>query len=106
VQWDSVSRKWKEMETFVCSIKLLMVDEIHFIADEERGATLEAAVCRMKSISAWKQQQVATFFCLYFENLLSCALLTLFMAGKGNKPGVLPASHYRRVGDGAVPPNF
>jgi replicative superfamily II helicase len=54
------------METFVCSIKLLMVDEIHFIADEERGATLEAAVCRMKSISAWKQQQVATFFCLFF----------------------------------------
>jgi hypothetical protein len=30
-KWDSVSRKWKEMENFVCSIKLLMVDEIHFI---------------------------------------------------------------------------
>ncbi len=46
------------MESFVSSIALLMVDEIHFIADEERGATLEATVCRMKSISAWKQQQV------------------------------------------------
>ena len=28
-----------------------------FIADEERGATLEATVCRMKYISAWKQRQ-------------------------------------------------
>ena len=33
-----------------------MVDEIHYIADEERGATLEATVVRMKSISAWRKQ--------------------------------------------------
>jgi len=58
----AVSRKWNEMESFVSSIALLMVDEIHFIADEERGATLEATVCRMKSISAWKQQQVSARF--------------------------------------------
>jgi ATP-dependent DNA helicase HFM1/MER3 len=56
-KWDSVSRKWNEMEAFVSAIKLLMVDEIHFIADEERGATLEAIVCRMKYISSWNQQQ-------------------------------------------------
>ena len=56
-KWDSVSRKWNEMEAFVGAIKLLMVDEVHFIADEERGATLEATVCRMKYISAWKQRQ-------------------------------------------------
>jgi ATP-dependent DNA helicase HFM1/MER3 len=33
------------------------VDEIHLIADETRGATLEATVCRMKSISSICQQQ-------------------------------------------------
>jgi len=27
-KWDSVSRKWNEMESFVCSIKLLMIDEV------------------------------------------------------------------------------
>ena len=56
--FDSVSRKWNEMQHFVFAIRLLMVDEIHYIADEDRGATLEATVVRMKSISAWKQQRV------------------------------------------------
>ena len=46
------------MQHFVFAIRLLMVDEIHYIADEDRGATLEATVVRMKSISAWKQQRV------------------------------------------------
>jgi ATP-dependent DNA helicase HFM1/MER3 len=47
----------KDAESFVFSIKLLMVDEIHLIADETRGATLEATVVRMKSISSIFQQQ-------------------------------------------------
>ena len=28
LKWDSVSRKWNEMESFVCAIKLLMIDEV------------------------------------------------------------------------------
>ena len=51
----------KDAESFVFSIKLLMVDEIHLIADETRGATLEATVVRMKSISTFQQQQVLCF---------------------------------------------
>ncbi|KFM79723.1 putative ATP-dependent DNA helicase HFM1, partial [Stegodyphus mimosarum] len=33
-------------------VKLILVDEIHLLNEEERGATMEAALSRMKTIHA------------------------------------------------------
>lgn len=133
LQWDSVSRKWKEMENFVCSIKLLMVDEvcmlmhanarirkflelqslhthaqIHFIADEERGATLEAAVCRMKSISTWRQQQQVLSICYSTSSSASTSpyvassLLRVISSGRPtSQNAAVPAAYNRSVSHGA-----
>lgn len=48
-KWDSVTRKWRDNMKLVEMIKLFLVDEVHILKDQ-RGATLEAVVSRMKSI--------------------------------------------------------
>lgn len=48
-KWDSITRKWKDHEKLMRLIKLFLIDEVH-ILNEDRGATLEAIVSRMKSI--------------------------------------------------------
>jgi ATP-dependent DNA helicase HFM1/MER3 len=48
-KWDSMTRKWKDHEKLMKLIKVFLIDEVH-ILKEERGATLEAVVSRMKSI--------------------------------------------------------
>ena len=49
-KWDSITRKWKDHEKLMRLIKLFLIDEVH-ILKEDRGATLEAIVSRMKSIA-------------------------------------------------------
>ena len=48
-KWDSVTRKWKDHAKLMQLVKLFLVDEVHILKDE-RGATLEAVVSRMKSV--------------------------------------------------------
>lgn len=48
-KWDSITRKWKDNMKLVHMIKLFLVDEVHMLKDQ-RGATLEAVISRMKSI--------------------------------------------------------
>lgn len=48
-KWDSVTRKWKDHARLMQLVKLFLVDEVHILKDE-RGATLEAVVSRMKSV--------------------------------------------------------
>jgi ATP-dependent DNA helicase HFM1/MER3 len=48
-KWDSVTRKWKDHTRLMQLVKLFLVDEVHILR-EERGATLEAVVSRMKSV--------------------------------------------------------
>jgi ATP-dependent DNA helicase HFM1/MER3 len=48
-KWDSMTRKWKDHEKLMKLIRLFLIDEVH-ILHEDRGATLEAVVSRMKSI--------------------------------------------------------
>jgi ATP-dependent DNA helicase HFM1/MER3 len=48
-KWDSVTRKWKDHAKLMQLVKLFLVDEVHILRDE-RGATLEAVVSRMKSV--------------------------------------------------------
>lgn len=49
-KWDSMTRKWKDQEKLVRMVKLFLIDEVH-ILKEDRGATLEAVVSRMNTIS-------------------------------------------------------
>ncbi|KAL1801518.1 hypothetical protein ACET3X_001860 [Alternaria dauci] len=48
-KWDSMTRKWKDHEKLMRLIRVFLIDEVH-ILKEDRGATLEAVVSRMKSI--------------------------------------------------------
>jgi ATP-dependent DNA helicase HFM1/MER3 len=48
-KWDSVTRKWKDHARLMQLVRLFLVDEVHILKDE-RGATLEAVVSRMKSV--------------------------------------------------------
>ncbi|KAI4621096.1 hypothetical protein J4E83_005459 [Alternaria metachromatica] len=48
-KWDSMTRKWKDHEKLMRLIRVFLIDEVH-ILKEDRGATLETVVSRMKSI--------------------------------------------------------
>ncbi|KAH0833684.1 hypothetical protein AYO21_04430 [Fonsecaea monophora] len=50
-KWDSVTRKWRDHTKLMQLVKLFLVDEVHILKDE-RGATLEAVVSRMKSLKS------------------------------------------------------
>lgn len=43
-KWDTISRKWKEKEKLIKLIRLFMIDEVHLLSDDTRGATLEVIV--------------------------------------------------------------
>jgi ATP-dependent DNA helicase HFM1/MER3 len=50
-KWDSMTRKWKDHAKLMQLVKLFLIDEVHMLRDE-RGATLEAVVSRMKSVGS------------------------------------------------------
>lgn len=50
-KWDSMTRKWKDHQKLMQMVKLFLIDEVH-ILKEDRGATLEAVVSRMKSVGS------------------------------------------------------
>lgn len=59
-KWDSLTRRWTENFFLFGSVKLLMIDEVHLLGDESRGACLESIVCRMKVIQQATQRIKAT----------------------------------------------
>ncbi|KAK8237719.1 nucleotide-sugar transporter-domain-containing protein, partial [Phyllosticta capitalensis] len=50
-KWDSITRKWKDHAKLMQLVKLFLIDEVHMLK-EDRGATLEVVVSRMKSIGS------------------------------------------------------
>lgn len=50
-KWDGMTRKWKDQQKLMRMVKLFLIDEVH-ILKEDRGATLEAVVSRMKSVGS------------------------------------------------------
>ncbi|KAI7191105.1 P-loop containing nucleoside triphosphate hydrolase protein [Hortaea werneckii] len=50
-KWDSTTRKWKDHQKLMQMVKLFLIDEVHMLKDD-RGATLEAVVSRMKSVGS------------------------------------------------------
>jgi replicative superfamily II helicase len=55
-KWDSLTRRWTENFFLFASVKLLLIDEVHMIADESRGCCLEAIIMRMKTIQKATQR--------------------------------------------------
>lgn len=49
-KWDSITRKWTDNLYLIGSVKLLLIDEVHFIGDGSRGGCLETVICRMKTV--------------------------------------------------------
>ena len=47
-KWDSMTRKWKDHRKLMQLVRLFLIDEVH-IVKENRGATLEVVVSRMKT---------------------------------------------------------
>ena len=56
-KWDSITRRWTDHFFLIGSIKLLLIDEIHMLGDEQRGACLESLICRMKTVQRAVQSQ-------------------------------------------------
>ncbi|NWH15285.1 HFM1 helicase, partial [Grus americana] len=54
-KWDSMTRRWRD-NSIVQLVRLFLIDEVHVIKDENRGATLEVVVSRMKTVqsSLWR----------------------------------------------------
>ncbi|NXP81459.1 HFM1 helicase, partial [Ramphastos sulfuratus] len=50
-KWDSMTRRWKD-NSIVQLVRLFLIDEVHVIKDESRGATLEVVVSRMKTVQS------------------------------------------------------
>ncbi|KAM8930577.1 putative ATP-dependent DNA helicase HFM1 [Pelodytes ibericus] len=51
-KWDSMTRKWRD-NTLVQLVRLFLIDEVHTLKDESRGATLEVVVSRMKTMQSF-----------------------------------------------------
>jgi DEAD/DEAH box helicase len=47
-KWDSVTRASREHAFLIGSVRLLLVDEVHMLSEDGRGATLEMIITRMK----------------------------------------------------------
>lgn len=49
-KWDVLTRRWTDYHKLLDLVKLLLVDEVHFIR-ENRGTTLEVVITRMMTMS-------------------------------------------------------
>ena len=45
-----MTRKWRDHKSLVQLVRLFLIDEVHQLNDESRGATMEAIVSRMKTV--------------------------------------------------------
>jgi ATP-dependent DNA helicase HFM1/MER3 len=50
-KFDSITRSSNTRQHLIKTFSLLLVDEVHFLAEESRGASLEAVICRMRHLS-------------------------------------------------------
>lgn len=48
-KWDSITRRWHDHKKLMAMVRLFLIDEVH-ILKEDRGASLEVVVSRMKSM--------------------------------------------------------
>ncbi|XP_064613087.1 probable ATP-dependent DNA helicase HFM1 [Liolophura sinensis] len=58
-KWDSMTRKWRDNKSLVQMVRLFLIDEVHVLNDDTRGATMEAVISRMKTVQSalsWTNQ--------------------------------------------------
>jgi ATP-dependent DNA helicase HFM1/MER3 len=53
-KWDCVTRCWRNHAFILCGTNLLLIDEIHHLADGDRGAVLESVIVRMMHVDETK----------------------------------------------------
>jgi ATP-dependent DNA helicase HFM1/MER3 len=53
-KFDAVSRDWRENLYLLGSVRLVLIDEAHFLGEDPRGSALEALICRLKVIKTHK----------------------------------------------------
>jgi ATP-dependent DNA helicase HFM1/MER3 len=51
-KWDSMTRKWRDHARLMQLVKLFLIDEVHVLNEDGRGAVLEAVVSRMKTVGS------------------------------------------------------
>eukprot|EP00123_Amoebidium_parasiticum_P012536 comp21431_c1_seq1/m.29544 comp21431_c1_seq1/g.29544 ORF comp21431_c1_seq1/g.29544 comp21431_c1_seq1/m.29544 type:complete len:457 (-) comp21431_c1_seq1:444-1814(-) len=49
-KWDSMTRKWRDNKSLIQRVRLVMIEEVHLLNERRRGASLEAVICRMKTV--------------------------------------------------------
>ena len=49
-KWDHLTRRWRDNKSLAQHTRLFLIDEVHTLNDDTRGATLEAVVSRMKTM--------------------------------------------------------
>ncbi len=59
-KWDCLTRSWRDHVFLLGTIDLLLIDEVHHLG-EERGATLESVVVRMRIISNYCRQRAQEY---------------------------------------------
>ena len=51
-KWDSITRKWRQPRNrFATEVTLVIIDEVHLLDEDRRGATLEVLISRLKKIA-------------------------------------------------------
>jgi len=58
---DVITRKWNDNKDFFSEVGLVIMDEVHLLAEERRGATLEAVVLRLRFIKTQLSETTARF---------------------------------------------
>lgn len=53
-KFDAVSRDWRENLYLLGSVRLVLIDEAHFLGEDPRGSALESLICRLKVIKTHK----------------------------------------------------
>jgi ATP-dependent DNA helicase HFM1/MER3 len=53
-KWDVITRCWRNHTFLLCGVSLFLIDEIHHLAERERGAVLEAVIVRMMLVANTK----------------------------------------------------
>jgi ATP-dependent DNA helicase HFM1/MER3 len=57
-KWDCMTRSWRQHVFLLGAIDLLIIDEIHHLGEDNRGATLEAVIVRMRTLNNIYQEKV------------------------------------------------
>ncbi|XP_054272516.1 uncharacterized protein LOC128992802 [Macrosteles quadrilineatus] len=92
-KWDSLTRRWKDHSVIVQQIKLFLIDEVHLLNEEKRGAVLEVVVSRMKTIQETVDRSFQVRFIAVSATIPNIEDIALWL-GNPQKPAV-----YEKIGE-------